>query len=234
MKKLRELEIELNYIRWRKGEYLYTSEFEKAAEFREKENNLLMEMEQFVGSEYLKTKYMMICFEGKYYEYPLDAKNDEEALRMISIKINATKKLIDKVFNAKKMAAKAAMGAAESAAAMFKDAAYTTFPIVSEYKKIIWKNVFRHYPVPGELSNAQVKEWSYQILNKLKEIIPAIPLDSVSDPVDEKILSGLCKKYNLDIKSFWVEIDILKKIVDNTQTKSDNEIFFLLYRLLEK
>lgn len=42
------------------------------------------------------------------------------------------------------------------------------------------------------------------------------------------------QKYNLDIKSLWVEIDILKKIVDNTQTKSDNEIFFLLYRLLEK
>lgn len=40
MDKLLELELELNYIRWRKSECIYNSRLDKAAFYREKENSI--------------------------------------------------------------------------------------------------------------------------------------------------------------------------------------------------
>ncbi len=231
MEKVRELEIELNCVQWKKKECLYNSEIEKAAEFREKENVLFGELEQLMGSEYIKNTHQMIRYKRGYFEYPLDAQSDEEALKIISAQLRASRKEIEKIYSRREAAARAAVKAAEKAAA------FAALPIKSECNEIIWEDLFHHFPIPlinEELTNAQVKEWSYQILKKIKEEFPTVPIESTPDPEDKKVLSGLAKKYLTSTKLRWLEIEILNKITGKFEISNDSEIFFLLYRLLEK
>jgi len=116
-------------------------------------------------------------------------------------------------------------------------AARAARPIISEHGEIIWENIFFHFLIPLtnlESSNEQNKKWAYQILEEIKEEDYNVPLESTPDPEDDKILSTIIAKYHVDNKSSWVEIDLLKKISENLDIANNDEIFFLLYRLIEK
>jgi len=129
-------------------------------------------------------------------------------------------------------AAHAAANAAAFAAATL--AATYSLPIVSVGKKILWDNIFQCYPIP-QFENTKSKEdfkmWALAILERINEHI-SIPLTSKPDIEDEAILENLITKYEVELNMTLTELKLLEKI-KKVNNKLDNEIFFLLYRLIE-